>query len=256
MLPVQSTSSRTHGGDGFFRGLVAPLRGMVRVLSAPSLWLLAAVPTLLTGLFVALSMSALRPLHGRISTVVQRLLGPGSRWSSLLSYTADALVGLVLLLLALLLALVFVPVLSAPAMDRLAARVDRLPSPEESTLAGIARALRCALLGLLVFVLPQAVLGLLGLVAPPLAPLVALAGPVLAGLGLAWDALDWPLSRRGLGARARLAWVQAHPAPTAGLAVSVSLMALLPGLPVLLLPWIVAGAVELLCDLEGRATPG
>jgi hypothetical protein len=77
----------------------------------------------------------------------------------------------------------------------------------------------------------------------------------LSALALAYDALDWPLARRGLGVRARLHWMGEHKRYVAGLGLGVWVLSIVPGLAMVLLAGIVAGGVALVNRIEAVEGP-
>jgi uncharacterized protein involved in cysteine biosynthesis len=207
------------------------------------------VPTVLFLAFCGGAFVVSRSLYGRIVAAVARSIGHGSLGSAG-GVAVGAVASLVLVALALVVALWVVPPLSAPFMDGLASRVDARAGREESLASQVMRSMRVALAGLVFIAVPQFVLAIVAFVVPPVAPLCVDGGATLGALGLAYDALDWPLSRRGLGVGERLAWMRDHPAVTAGLGLSAWAISLVPGLVIVALPCIVVGAVHVVNDVE------
>lgn len=231
----------------------APFRGAMTLLTRPSLWPWAMVPTILFIGFCAGAYVFGRSVYARIVAVASHAIGHGS-WGAAGGMVAGALASVLLAAAALVVALWVVPPISAPFMDALAERVDKRAGKDESIAAQVTRSIRVALAGLVFVGIPQLVLVIAGFVMPPLAPFCLVGGAGLGAMGLAFDALDWPLSRRGLGVRERLAWMREHPAATIGLGVSAWAISLVPGLVILALPSIVAGAVHVVNDIEGDSS--
>ncbi len=91
-------------------------------------------------------------------------------------------------------------------------------------------------------------MGLLELVtlfAPEGAPVTEPLAFVISALGLAWELLDHPFSRRGLTAGERLRWVRARFFAVLGFAAAAQVFLLIPGLDFFLLPVGIAGATRL-----------
>ena len=105
------------------------------------------------------------------------------------------------------------------------------------------------------FILPQGALVVLSLVISPLSWLFGALAWGVSALALAYDALDWPLARRGLGARARIAWMGRHKALVAGLGLGVWGLSIVPGLGIVLLAGVVAGGVSLVNRVEAIEGP-
>jgi uncharacterized protein involved in cysteine biosynthesis len=237
---------------GLARGFGAPFRGFGVLLRRPSLWPLASVPVVL---FAGLGVGGAH-LAGlawsRVEVAVSRAWGHGVL-ASVGAAVAQLLVAVAILCAVVIVAAIVVPPLAAPFMDSLAARVDRRKGLDESLLHQVVRAIRVALAGLVFVGLPQLAIWVLAIAAPVLAPVWGGLGVAIASFGLAFDALDWPLARRGLGVRARLRWMREHPAATTGLGLAVWMLSLVPGLSIAALPAIVVGAVGVVNDAEPGA---
>lgn len=234
-----------------FTAFVAPIRGFATILTRPSLWPWAMTPPLVFAAFAAMSWVFGRKLFDRVDAVVAHAIGHGA-FGAFGAAVAGVITAVVFVAAVLIAALWIVPPICAPFMDALASRIDTREGLEESLGQQIARSLRVALAGLFFVALPQVALAIVGLVVPPAAPVCIVIASAVGALGLAYDALDWPLSRRGLGVGARLAWMRAHPGVTFGLGAGAWIVSLVPGLVILALPSIVAGAVAVVNDVEAR----
>lgn len=146
--------------------------------------------------------------------------------------------------------------LSRKALDRLSSRLARSlgrtePSGSSSSFLG---SLRTAL-GALGFVVPS--IGLVQLVtamAPEAAPFTEPLAFVAAGLALAWDVLDHPMSRRGMTWRDRLRWIRQNLALVLGFALATQALLLVPVLDLFVLPIGVLGATKLLYLTSSSST--
>jgi uncharacterized protein involved in cysteine biosynthesis len=245
-------SHPTHGLPGLWQGFCAPFRGTLHIAARPRLWPLSIVPTALFALCVVLGLGGAVAAYGPVARRVHAALGQGAL-AALGTGAAGVLAVLLLAVAVVLLAFVLVPPLAAPFMDALAARVDARDLPEEPVLTQVVRSVRVALAGVLLVGGAQLGFWALTLATPPLAPVWAALAAAVGALGLAYDALDWPLSRRRYGVRARLAWMRAHKGLSAGLALGVWLLSLVPGLSLVLLPAIVVAGVSLVNAAEGVA---
>jgi CysZ protein len=76
---------------------------------------------------------------------------------------------------------------------------------------------------------------------------------VVSALLIAWDLLDYPLSRRGLGVGARIAWLRRNLGATLGFGLAAAFLLVVPCAGLLVLPFGVAGAARLALEVE-RAT--
>lgn len=229
--------------------MLAPFVGIGTIASRPRVWHLACTPTLLLlGFWAAGAAAASRAYAALIAYMAGRVgggwLGTAELW------LAKALVVLLLGAAVLVLSALLVPPLAGPFMDSLAGKVDRRPQRDEPFWVGALRGARAALAGMAMLALPQLVLLALSVFVSALSFVWVPLGVFLSALGLAYDALDWPLARRGLGVRARLAWMGDHKAIVLGLGLGAWVFSLVPGLPIVLLPAIVAGGVRLVNRVE------
>jgi uncharacterized protein involved in cysteine biosynthesis len=74
---------------------------------------------------------------------------------------------------------------------------------------------------------------------------------VVSALGLAWELLDHPLSRRGMTFGERLRWIKGSFFAVLGFAIAAQLFLLIPGLDLFLVPVGVAGATKLVTSRQG-----
>jgi len=141
------------------------------------------------------------------------------------------------------------PLLSAPALERIVGLVEAdLGAPPRRALGALgelACGLRAAALGIALFLPPVIALTLLELALPPVAVITTPIKLALGALGVSWNLLDYPLTLRGIGARARIAFVKAHAASALGFGAAFTLSFWLPCCGILLLPVGVAAATEL-----------
>ncbi len=148
--------------------------------------------------------------------------------------------------------------LSGPALDDLArtheAALGGVVRPDGPLLDGVLRGLRVTLTSLAV-ALP--VLGLLTVVELFVPPAMVVTLPLkfaVTALLVAWDMLDYPLSQRQMGVRARLAWMRANLGAAFSFGAMAALVLLVPGAGLFVLPIGVAGATHLVVRRE-RALP-
>ena len=79
-------------------------------------------------------------------------------------------------------------------------------------------------------------LELVTLFAPEAAFLTEPIAFVISALGLAWELLDHPFSRRGLGVGERLRWMKESAFAVIGFAIAAQVFLLIPGIDLFLLP--------------------
>lgn len=247
------------GMAGFLAGAATPLRGLRLVASDRALRLLALAP-----LGIAAVVGAAVLVGGVLSWddlyALVRPEGTGAgatarRWA----VAAAVTVAVIALGIASWIALS--SALAAPFLEELSARAEAkargVPADSPFRLADLAvgagrAVLHAALRGglWLSIVLPALVLNLLPVVGPVLYGAVAVAW---SGFWLVFGAADPALDRRGLGFRDRLAACRSRPAATAGMAATLLLFSLVPGLNLLLLPGTVAGGALWVLALEADA---
>jgi CysZ protein len=237
------------GIRGAFRAFFAPFGAIKTIATRPSLWPLAATPTLIFLTLLLFGGAGAGRVYDWASAHVAAWLGSSMAGAAGL-VLAKILIVLVLIIAVIILASLIVPPLASPFMDKLAGRIDQREAIEEALVPSVLRSLRVALTGLVLVAIPQAVVWILSLALPIATPLWLFLGTSIAALGLSYDAFDWPLARRGLGVRDRLAWMRSHGALTLGLGAAVWLMFLVPGMSIVMLPATVLGGVKLVNDLE------
>jgi CysZ protein len=244
--------STSRGAIGVWRGFVAPFAALRGLLGLPAAWPFALVPALVFALlelaFLFLSWRFLRPWVSGL------LAGGGSvqQWGSVVASWLSVLLASAL---GWLLAAFLAPVFSAPALERIVALEEaRLGAPERAPL-GFIRELLCGFGSLLVgsaLSLPLVLgLTLLEFVLPPIAVLSTPLKFLVGAWGVAWSLFDYPMSLRGIGARARLSFMRRHAAAVLGFGLAFSLVFWLPCFGILMLPVGVAAATRLFWEIQG-----
>jgi uncharacterized protein involved in cysteine biosynthesis len=171
----------------------------------------------------------------------------------------DFLFGGVAVFAAVVLAVGVAQPLTRVALDRIASPLDAPRTPGSRALlppSGVLASLGIALSALGVTIPTVGVLELVTLFAPEAGFLTEPIAFVVSALGLAWELLDHPFSRRGLGAGERLRWMKESFFAVLGFAAAAQVFLLVPGLDFLLLPIGVAGATRLFADRERREQGG
>jgi CysZ protein len=236
---------------GFVAGVAAFFSGIAFIVTSPRVWVFAMVPIVLwlgiTAGFAGLAISLVLP---KISLWIG-----ATTWVGLVgAWLLKALAVLLALMLAALLGFAFAQPLSGPALNRIVTAVESklgAPAwPATSLLDDMAKGLKsvgvASLFGLPILL----VLFLVNFFFPPAAvvtfPLKVLTVAIL----IAWDLCDYPLSLRGLPIGARIAFMKRHLGAMLGFGAGLSLISLIPGAVLLVLPAGVAGAARLTVLLE------
>ncbi len=219
---------------------MAPFRGGA-LIARHRLWAYLVLPILLN---LALGVAALF-LAGRYwrdeGFVGEQLIkAPAVGWLILVVLTIVS--GVVLFVVAQ-------PILSAVFSDRLSERIERQlrgSAPSAPFLASTGRALAHGLLKLVLYALAMLVAFVLSLWT---AGIGAIAGVALAGLFIAYDGFDYPLSRRGASFGKKWAYLALHPAQTVGFGMGATLLYLVPFALFIAPSFVAAGAT--LAFVEG-----
>ncbi|HET8936629.1 MAG TPA: EI24 domain-containing protein [Polyangiales bacterium] len=174
----------------------------------------------------------------------------GRGWTLLI----DVVVFLLMAPVALLFAMLLTPVVCAPVFERLVLLRERALGVPPRPAAGLWKELTCALtsqLGWLVVFAPLlGVLWLAALLAPPAAPVLSIVQFLVGGAWLALSLLDYPLSLRGVGFRARLALFRRSFSAVFGFGAACGCLFAIPLFGLWGLPVAVVAAAELALQLE------
>ena len=236
---------------GFWRGFVAPFGAARQLLGLPRAWPFMLVPLVMFGFIEAAVVGASwRFLQPWVSG---KLAGDGSLQhasATVASWLAVALAALLGWLAAGFLA----PALSAPALERIVGITEKdLVVPARAPLGFLAE-FCCGFRSLLMssaVTLPLVIaLTLLEMLAPPAAVVTTPLKLLLAALGVAWGLFDYPLTLRGIGARARFAFMRRHFSVVLGFGAAFSLVFWLPCFGLAMLPIGVAAATRLYWEIE------
>ncbi|MBX3229396.1 MAG: EI24 domain-containing protein [Labilithrix sp.] len=232
---------------GFLDGLRAFFGGIGFVLFRPKMWGWAAIPifvaTLLFGATGALA------IWGGASLADQVLSGATSGWAAAGLWGLRVLFWIVGLLLAFLLALTLAQPLSGFALDAIARRQELALGgrtwPDQPLFPSLFRSLRVTLFALAVSLPLLLLLSVVTLLFPPASVVTVPLKLAVAGFAISYDFLDYPLGLRGEEVGARAAFLRRHAAAVLGFGLAASVVLLVPGLGLLLLPFGVAGATRL-----------
>jgi uncharacterized protein involved in cysteine biosynthesis len=221
---------------------MAPFRGGA-LIARHRLWHFLVLPILLN---IALGIAALflagRYWHDEAFIGEQLIKAPAVGWLILVVLTIVS--GVVLFLVAQ-------PILSAVFSDRLSERVERElrgSAPTAPFLASTGRALAHGLLKLVLYALAMLMAFVLSLWT---AGIGAIAGVALAGLFIAYDGFDYPLSRRGASFGKKWAYLATHPVQTIGFGMGATLLYLVPFALFIAPSFVAAGATALFVEGGG-----
>jgi uncharacterized protein involved in cysteine biosynthesis len=226
---------------GFFRGFVAPFRGVV-FINRERMWHLVIVPVLLNvALAVGAAWAAAR--YWRQELEGKAIGSPAL--ASVLFVVATALGAVVLFV-------VLQPLLGAVFNDFLSERVERRVAGHSSHapfLASTARALGHGILKLILYGVAFVIGLALGAVTAGIGSAVGIG---LGALFLAYDGFDYPLSRRSVGFLAKWRYLALHPAQTIGYGLGATVFYLIPLALIVAPPLTAVGATLVYLDAETR----
>lgn len=241
---------------GFFGGMHAFFGGVGYVVKTPSIWGLALVPALATFLIgtvvIALGVYGAHTWSAGLVEGKEGALWTAGLWLiRILLYAFALLTGLAL-------AFALAQPVSGPALDALArARAKELgfePSDPSSFWGAIGRSLRVSLTAIVVGVPLILLLTIVEWLFPPGAivtwPLKLVVSAILA----TWDLGDYAFSLSGSGVGHRIGWMKAHWSAVLGFGSCAALIAIVPGLGLLMLPFGVAGATQMIAGSGGIST--
>jgi CysZ protein len=242
---------------GFFDGVGALFGGVGFVVGRPSMWGWALIPALVaTALFLALGGAA---VWGGSELARRALSGEGG-WITAGSWALRLVFWMVGVILAFLLAVSFAQPLSGFALDAIVRRQEGALGgrtwPDQPFFSSALRSLRVTLSALAISLPLLALLAIITFLFPPASVVTLPLKFLVTGFAIAYDFLDYPLSIRGAGVRARMAFIGQHFAAVAGFGVGAALLLLVPGIGLLLLPFGVAGAARMVVEADRRSLAG
>ncbi len=254
---------------GFADGVTSLARGFAFIAGQRSTWALAAVPVLIfTLLAFALGWFSVVHVGPWLADVVlpeaQSTLGTGIKVG--VRWLGSALSGYVALLLAALLA----PPLSAPALEALVRRQEAAlglpPRPSHGFWRELVTGFSAQLLVLGVTVPLLGALWITALLAPALSPFALVFKGLVVAVAVAWNLFDYPLTLRGIAASERLSVMRRYSGATFGFGLAFAALFWVPCTGIVLLPvgvvaaarltsGMVAGSATSLARAEGASAP-
>jgi CysZ protein len=222
---------------------MAPFRGGA-FIARHRLWHYLVLPVLLdVALGVTIMVLASRYWRAEGFVGEQLVKAPVVGWLILVVLTIAS---------GVLLFLVAQPLLSAIFSDRLSDRIERQirgEAPAAPFLASAGRAIAHGLLKLVLYALAMLAAIVLNIWLPGVGVILGLA---LAGLFIAYDGFDYPLSRRGATFGKKWAYLFTHPAQTIGFGAGATLLYLVPLALFVAPPFVAAGATMVFVESEGE----
>jgi CysZ protein len=239
---------------GFFDGVSSFASGIGFIVGRPAMWGWALIPAVVaTTLFVGLAALA---IWGGTSLAERALWDPGDgAWTTAGIWLLRVLFYVVGIVVAFLVAISLAQPLSGFALDAIARRQERALSgrewPDQPLVVSTLRSLRVTFTALALSLPALAVLTLVTLLVPPASVVTIPLKFLVTGLAVAYDFLDYPLGLRGVGVRARMAFIRTHFSAVLGFGVAAALVLLVPGVGLFLLPFGVAGAARMVAAADG-----
>lgn len=235
-------------------GAVSVLRGLGFLVTRPSLWPYAIVPVVVCGVLL-LGFSSLG-IVGASSLVSKIEAQSGVATAAV--WFLKILLWLVTVLVAFLLATALAQPLSGFALDVLSQRQEAAlggpPREGPRFFPGLVASLKVTFAGLFVGLPLLVMLAGMSFVFPPIAIVTVPAKLAVVSMLAAWDLLDYPFSLRKMGVRERLAFMSEHLGAVLGFGLAITLLLLVPGIGLFLLPVGVVAGTRLVVSTE-RALP-
>lgn len=231
--------------DAFFGGIIF-------ILTTPRMWPLAVVPAaILTILLIGLTVAG---VWGAAESSALLFGHDRGMWGEIGYWILTVFLALISLLIALLLALALAEPLSAFALERISAAQERAltgcATESPSLLAALWLSLWCISFGLILGGLALFALFLVEFLFPPAAVVTVPLKVLVCSWMVAWNLLDYPLGLRGMGLLARLKWVVQYFGPFTLFGFLWAMVAVVPGIILVLLPMGVAGATRMVVDAD------
>jgi CysZ protein len=226
--------------DAFFGGI-----GFI--LTTPRMWPLAAVPGAVLTILV-IGLTALGVWGAAESSAL--LFGQDRGiWGSIGYWILTVLLALIALLIALVLALALAEPLSAFALERISAAQQRaltgFAPHSPSLFATVWLSLCCVSFSIVLGGLALATLFLVDFFFPPATIVTVPLKMLVCSWMIAWNLLDYPLGLRGMGLLARMKWVGRNFGAFTLFGFLWAMVAVVPGIILVLLPMGVAGATQM-----------
>lgn len=234
-------------------GLEAFLGGIGFVIATPRVWPYALVPV---AMLLLLSCGLFGLSIWGSHYLSDWLIGPDpGAWGQIGYWGMMAALVVVGFVAAALLALSLAQPLSGFALEAIAhaqeIALTGTAAPKASFLAAMVATSTAVIVSLLVGGSLLVILFVISFFFPPAAVVTVPLKVVVCGWILAWDFIDYPLAMRGVGLVERFAWVGRNFGAFTLFGVLWTLLIVVPGVVLLILPMGVAGATRLVVADEG-----
>jgi CysZ protein len=241
----------------FGTGLGSVFRAFAQLGRLSEAWPYALVPTVV---FLVLASGGLVASFGWLEPFVEKLLPTATSWYGRLGTNLVGIVGAVVAsLAAVLLALALTPPLSAPALERIVAIVEKdagvPPRGPIGWLGEFACGFRALAAGAMFAIPAGSLLWIVDLVAPPATVVTTPLKILLTALMVAWNLIDYPLTLRGMRVRERLALVRTEWRSFVGFGFGFAAAFWVPCCGIVLLPVGVVAATRLATTWLGLSAP-
>lgn len=240
---------------GFFAGVKALFGGLGFVVTTPSAWPWASVPVFVAStLFFGIATVTVWGGH----ELAHRMLwdqGDGT-WTMVGIWALRVLFYVLGVLLAFVVAMTLAQPISGFALERLARKQEIALNgrtwPDQPFVASTFRSLRVSVTALVIGLPILGLLALITFLAPPAGVVTIPLKFIVTGVLAVYDLVDYPLSLRGLGVRARVQFIKDEWWACFGFGCAVAALLLIPGFGLFLLPFGVAGATRLVVEADRR----
>ncbi len=230
-----------------FGAIDAFVGGIGFILTTPRMWPLAVVPAaVLTILVIGLTAFG---VWGAAESSALLFGQDRGIWGSVGYWILTVFLALIAHLIALVLALAVAEPLSAFALERISTAQQQaltgFAPKSPSLFAAMWLSLCCVSFALVLGGLALVVLFLVDVIFPPAAIVTVPLKLLVCSWMVAWNLLDYPLGLRGMALLARLKWVGRHFGAFTLFGFLWAMVAIVPGIILVLLPMGVAGATRL-----------
>ncbi len=263
MLPGRHESMRSRADEpgnsplGIGHGVRAFFGGITFIVGTPSIWGYALVPIGMV-LFLASAFGILG-IWGAARASDALFASYTGSWVHVGAWVLTIILALAAVAVAIVLSICLAQPFSSFALEAIVSARERTltgrPPPRPSFIMSILRGLSMAVFTVAVALPVFGLLLLVNLFFPPALVVTVPLKFLFCGWLLAWNFLDYPLGIHGLGLQARLRWVARHFDAFCVFGLAWAVVALVPGMLLLLLPMGVAGAAQLVVEAEQSAKP-
>lgn len=237
---------------GFGAGMKSLWGGFGWLIKTPAAWPAAMVPiALVIVLSVVLTVVSIAVIPGWVGAII----GPTTHaLSGVLAFVVKLLATVIGIVLAAFIGFSLAQPLAGPALEALVRRreidLGLPPRPNTSMVSDMLSSLQSLLVSYAFGIPAMVLLFVLSLVMPTAVVVLFPLELLVAAITVSWDFFDYPMAVRGVPVGHRIGVVFRNFPALLGFSVGLALAGLVPGLLLLLMPGAVAGATELLFQIE------